>query len=56
MHTDAGRSRKWRRLKRKYGVPFFISLLVIAAVAFVGFIMYVLTSPDFRIRWTSGGF
>jgi len=56
MHTDAGRGRKWKRFKRKYGVAFFISLLVIAAVTFVGFVMYVLTSPNFRIRWSSGSF
>ena len=56
MHTDAGRGRKWKRFKRKYGVACFISFLVIVAVVFVSFVMYALTNPDFRIRWSSGSF
>jgi len=38
-------------LNRKYGGPILIGLMILMIVAVVGFLMYVLTSPNWRSRW-----
>ena len=43
--------RKWRRFNRKFGPFVFVGFLVLVAVAVVGFLMYMLTSPTWRVRW-----
>jgi hypothetical protein len=51
MRSRSGITRKWRKLNRKYGVPLLIGFMILVAVAVVGLLMYVLSSPDWRARW-----
>ena len=40
-----------RRFNRKYGVLLFVVGVVGAIIALVGLLMWVLTSPEWRLRW-----
>jgi uncharacterized membrane protein len=42
--------RKWRRFNHKHGVKVFIAFLVAGILALVAFLMYILTSPNWRPR------
>jgi hypothetical protein len=52
MHGHSGRGHKWRRFRRKYATRVFVGLfLVVAMVASVGLLMYMLTSMSCRPRY-----
>jgi hypothetical protein len=51
MQSHSGIGRKWRRFKRDFGVAIFVGLVVLVAVAVVGLLTYMLTSPSWRVRW-----
>ena len=51
MQPHAHRGSKWRRFTRKYGVLIFVGLCLVAILALVGFLMYVLTSINWRARF-----
>ena len=51
MQAHVGRGHKWRRFKRKYGTHVFVVLVVVVVVAVVAFLMYTLTSPNWRMRY-----
>jgi hypothetical protein len=51
MHAYPRAGRKWRRFTRKYGALMFAGCVLITIIALVGFLMYVLTSPEWRVRW-----
>jgi cell division septal protein FtsQ len=51
MHAPHGIGRKVRQFNRKYGVAIFIVFIVVTVVALVGLLMWMLTSPDWRMRW-----
>jgi hypothetical protein len=51
MHSHSGIGRKWRRLNRKFGSVALLGFLVLVTIAVVGLVMYLLTSPDWRLRW-----
>ena len=40
-----------RRFNRNYGVLLFVVCIVGAIIALVGLLMWVLTSPEWRLRW-----
>ena len=50
MQPHSARGRKWRRFSHKYGVFVFVTFLVLVVVAVVGFVMYMLTSMNWRMR------
>jgi hypothetical protein len=39
------------RFTRKYGLHIFIAIAVVAILAFVAFLMYALTSSNWRVRF-----
>lgn len=41
----------WRHFRHKYGLPIFLGIMVAAIVALVILLMYVLTRPEYRVRW-----
>jgi len=45
-----GWGNKWRRFCRKYGMTLFLVCLVGVILALVAFLMFMLTSPDWRPR------
>ena len=51
MQAHSGRGRKWRRFNRKYGVSVAIGLAIVAVLALVGGLMYLLTSMNWRVRY-----
>ncbi len=51
MHSHSGIRRKWRRFTRKFGSAGLVGFLVVLTLVFVGFMMYLLTSMDYRWRW-----
>jgi hypothetical protein len=50
MPAHSRSAKKWRRFNRKHGPLIFIVFLVLGVLVLVGLLMYVLTSPDWRIR------
>jgi hypothetical protein len=48
-HSEHGRRR--HRHSRNYKSLLGMAFLVVLILAFVAFIMYALTSPDWRTRW-----
>jgi hypothetical protein len=51
MRAQWGLGNRWRRFNRKHGTALFIVGLVGLVVILVGFLMYMLTSPNWRPRW-----
>ena len=51
MQSHTGVGRRWRRLSHKFGAGFFLGFVLLVIAALVGFIMYMLGSPDWRARW-----
>lgn len=43
-------TQRWRRFKRKYGGVFILGVVVLLIMALVAGLMYLLTSPDYRVR------
>ena len=50
MQEDGRDGRKRRHWLRTNGVNLFVWLLVFLVVLFVGFLMYILSRPQFSIR------
>ena len=50
MQAHSRRGRKWRRFSHKYGVYVFVGVVVAVIVALVGFVTYMLTSMNWRVR------
>jgi hypothetical protein len=48
---DMGRGHRWRRFSHKYGLAIFLACLVACILAMVAFLMLLLTSPEWRLRW-----
>lgn len=46
MATPMRRSRRKRRFGRKYGVAIFMAVLIVAALAVVGGLIYLLNQPN----------
>jgi hypothetical protein len=49
MHSHSGFRRKWRRFNRKFGSAFFFGFIVLVILALVALVMYLLTSPNWRL-------
>ncbi len=50
MRSRSGIGRKRRRFNRKYDVFIIVGLMILLSVVVVGFLMYVLTSPNWRMH------
>lgn len=48
MRSRAGRHSHRRRYNRKVDMFIIIGLMIVLTIAIVGFLMYVLTSPNWR--------
>ena len=51
MQAQARSHRRWRRFRHRYGVAVFLAIMVVGIAVLVALLMYVLTSPDYRVRW-----
>lgn len=49
MHGHSRRAHRWRRFEHKYRGAVFVGLVVLLILGLVAGLMYVLTSPDFRM-------
>ena len=49
-NVELGRGHGWRRFSHKYGLAFFVVCVIAVILALVAFLMFVLTSPDWRLR------
>ena len=48
MRSHSGTGRKRRRFNRKFDVVIIVGLMILLAVIVVGFLMYMLTSPNWN--------
>ena len=51
MQPHSQRGSKWRRFTHKYGVWIFVGICAVVIVGLVIFLMYVLTSMNWRARY-----
>jgi ABC-type transporter Mla subunit MlaD len=50
MRSRSGIGRKRRQFNRNYDVFIIVGLMILLTVVVVGFLIYMLTSPNWRMR------
>lgn len=50
MQAESRRGKRWRRFRHKYGGLIVLSLAVLCILGLVAGMIYLLSSPDYRVR------